>query len=77
MQAALLGTGGGKGATSPMRPRPVCRTTTFLLRVGVLAIDLIDFDFDCWHRTCDDLSAVSRRSLDAVGESVQRLLASL
>jgi glutaminyl-peptide cyclotransferase len=46
-------------------------------RVGVPSIDLIDFDFDCFHRTCDDLSAVSERSLDAVGETVLRLLASL
>ena len=37
------------------------------LREGVPAIDLIDFDFDCFHRTCDDLSPVSERSLDAVG----------
>jgi glutaminyl-peptide cyclotransferase len=44
---------------------------------GVPAIDLIDFDFSCFHRTCDDLSAVSERSLDAVGETVYRLLASL
>ena len=46
-------------------------------RVGVPAIDLIDFDFPCFHRTCDDLSAVSERSLDAVGETVRRMLASL
>jgi glutaminyl-peptide cyclotransferase len=44
---------------------------------GVPAIDLIDFDFDCFHRTCDDLSVVSERSLDAVGETVFELLASL
>jgi glutaminyl-peptide cyclotransferase len=47
------------------------------LQEGVPAIDLIDFDFPCWHQTCDDLSAVSKRSLDAVGESVLRLVASL
>jgi glutaminyl-peptide cyclotransferase len=47
------------------------------LRAGVPAIDLIDFDFPCWHRRCDDLSAVSRRSLNAVGETVYELLASL
>jgi glutaminyl-peptide cyclotransferase len=47
------------------------------LRVGVPAIDLIDFDFACFHLTCDDLAAVSERSLDAVGETVLRLLASL
>jgi Zn-dependent M28 family amino/carboxypeptidase len=47
------------------------------LEEGVPAIDLIDFDFACFHRTCDDLSVVSERSLDAVGETVLRLLASL
>jgi hypothetical protein len=43
-------------------------------RQDVPSIDLIDFDFDCWHETCDDIDAVSRRSLDAVGESVYELL---
>jgi glutaminyl-peptide cyclotransferase len=47
------------------------------LQEGVPAIDLIDFAFPCWHRRCDDLSAVSERSLDASGEAVRRLLASL
>jgi glutaminyl-peptide cyclotransferase len=47
------------------------------LRVGVPAIDLIDFDFNCWHRTCDDLSAVSERSLDASGETVLELIRGL
>jgi glutaminyl-peptide cyclotransferase len=43
---------------------------------GVPAIDLIDFDFPCWHRRCDDMSAVSARSLDVSGESVLELLRS-
>jgi glutaminyl-peptide cyclotransferase len=47
------------------------------LRVGVPAIDLIDFDFPCFHRRCDDLSAVSERSVDAVGETVYELLRTL
>jgi Peptidase family M28 len=47
------------------------------LRAGVPAIDVIDFTFACWHRTCDDLSAVSARSLDAVGETVAELLRAL
>ena len=50
---------------------------TPFLGQGVPAIDLIDFDFPCFHRRCDDLSAVSERSLDAVGETVLRMLASL
>jgi hypothetical protein len=41
---------------------------------GVPSIDLIDFDFPCWHRRCDDLSRVSERSLDATGETVYELL---
>ncbi len=44
---------------------------------GVPSINLIDFDFACWHRTCDDLSAVSERSLDATGETVHELLRNL
>lgn len=47
------------------------------LRRRVPAIDLIDFDFGCFHRACDDLSAVSERSLDAVGETVRELLPTL
>jgi glutaminyl-peptide cyclotransferase len=44
------------------------------LRSGVPAIDLIDFDFRCWHKPCDDLDVVSERSLDAVGETVLELV---
>ena len=47
------------------------------LQEGVPSIDLIDFDFACWHRTCDDLSQVSPESLDATGEAVYELLRSL
>jgi glutaminyl-peptide cyclotransferase len=47
------------------------------LQGGVPAIDLIDFDFDCWHRRCDDLSAVSEESLDNVGETMMELLPTL
>jgi glutaminyl-peptide cyclotransferase len=47
---------------------------TPFLRRGVPAIDLIDFTFDCWHKKCDDLSAVSARSLDYTGEAVTQML---
>jgi glutaminyl-peptide cyclotransferase len=47
------------------------------IRHGVPAIDLIDFDFACFHRPCDDLSAVSRQSVDAVGETMMAFLADL
>jgi hypothetical protein len=47
------------------------------LRRGVPAIDLIDFEFACWHERCDDLTAVSKDSLDAVGETMMAFLAGL
>ena len=47
------------------------------LEAGVPSIDLIDFTFPCWHRRCDDMSAVSERSVDAVGETVYELLRTL
>jgi glutaminyl-peptide cyclotransferase len=47
------------------------------LREGVPAIDLIDFGFPCYHRRCDDLSAVSPRSVDAVGETIFELMRTL
>lgn len=47
---------------------------TPFLRRGVPAIDLIDFTFECWHKTCDDMSAVSARALDLAGETVVRML---
>ncbi len=47
------------------------------LQAGVPSIDLIDFDFPCWHKRCDDLSKISPRSLDAVGETVYELLRTL
>jgi glutaminyl-peptide cyclotransferase len=68
----------GAGATFPPGIRGAIQDDHLpFLEEGVPAIDLIDFDFDCFHRTCDDLSVVSERSLDAVGETVLNLLASL
>jgi glutaminyl-peptide cyclotransferase len=43
-------------------------------RAGVQTLPLVDFDFRCWHKECDDLSAVSRASLDTVGETLLELL---
>jgi hypothetical protein len=43
-------------------------------RAGVRTLPLIDLSFPCWHKACDDLSAVSRKSLDAVGETLLELL---
>jgi glutaminyl-peptide cyclotransferase len=65
----------GKLAAFPPRVgSAVVDDHTPFLRAGVPAVDVIDFEFPCWHRPCDDLSAVSARSLDAVGETVLELL---
>lgn len=45
-----------------------------LLRVGLRVIDVIDFDFPHHHRLSDDLSTVSARSLQTVGDVALRLV---
>src|SRR3954453_6023607 len=47
------------------------------IRQRIPSIDLIDWDFPCYHKTCDNLSAVSEKSLDASGEAVAGLLSTL
>jgi hypothetical protein len=44
---------------------------------GIPAIDIIDFDYPQRDSLQDDLDAVSRRSLDAVGEAVHLLVSRL
>jgi glutaminyl-peptide cyclotransferase len=68
----------GVGSVFPNRSvGPVLDDHYAFIQQGVPSIDLIDFDFPCWHKLCDNLSAVSMRSLDAVGESMVELLRSL
>ena len=40
------------------------------LRAAVPAVDLIDFDYPCWHMACDTLEQVSAHSLKIVGDVV-------
>jgi len=47
------------------------------LERGVRAIDLIQWPYVCFHARCDDLSAVSERSLDMTGETVLQLVRTL
>jgi glutaminyl-peptide cyclotransferase len=65
----------GAGGAFPSATRgPISDDHLPFLNRGIPAVDLIDFDFPCWHRACDDLSQVSKRSLDQTGESVLELL---
>jgi glutaminyl-peptide cyclotransferase len=62
-------------ATFPARTQPpVIDDHVPFQRAGVPAIDVIDLDFACFHRSCDDLTAVSAESLDAVGETMVEFL---
>jgi glutaminyl-peptide cyclotransferase len=47
---------------------------TPFLRAGLPAIDLIDFDYACWQKLCDDLGQVSRTNLQKVGATVLELV---
>ena len=47
------------------------------LERGVRAIDVIQWPFVCFHQRCDDMSAVSERSLDMTGEAVLALVRTL
>ena len=76
LRQAAKRTGNGRHFP-PRTSSPVLDDHIPFLRAGVPSIDLIDFDFPCWHRTCDDMSAVSMKSVDASGESVLELLRSL
>jgi glutaminyl-peptide cyclotransferase len=67
----------GVGSVFPPRSQGVILDDHLpFLRTGVPAIDLIDFDFPCFHRRCDNLSVVSERSVDAVGETMIEFLRS-
>lgn len=69
----------GVGAVFPARSAGVAIVddhVPFIAR-GVRAIDLIDFDYPQRDSLQDDLDAVARRSLNAVGEAVHLLVARL
>jgi glutaminyl-peptide cyclotransferase len=65
----------GSGAAFPDETQGVVEDDhTPFVRRGVPSIDLIDFSFPCWHKPCDDLTAVSKASLDKSGEAVLEFL---
>jgi len=68
----------GVGAAFPAElGRPITDDHTPFLERAIPAIDLIQWPYACWHRRCDDLSAVSERSLDMTGEAVAELVRTL
>jgi hypothetical protein len=76
LRAAAQRVGAGR-AFPPGLIGTVLDDHTPFTRRGVPAIDLIDFTYPCWHKTCDDLAHVSQRSLDLSGESVLEMVRTL
>jgi len=74
---AAAGRAGAGGAFPPAVTGAVSDDHLPFIEAGVPSIDLIDFTFSCFHRPCDDLSAVSESSLDKTGETVLELLTTL
>jgi hypothetical protein len=62
---------------SPVSAGQILDDHTPFTQRGVAAIDVIDFDYPPRDSLEDNLEAVARRSLDAVGEAVYRLAARL
>jgi glutaminyl-peptide cyclotransferase len=75
LRAAAKRAGSGVNFPDEVSGQVLDDHTPFTQR-GVPSIDLIDFTFPCWHKTCDDLSAVSEHSLDRSGEAVLEMLRS-
>ena len=77
-EAPQRGQSSGRARGVPARrPGPGFRRPPSVHRGRGALVDLIDFDFPCWHRRCDDMSAVSQGSVNAVGETIYELLRSL
>jgi glutaminyl-peptide cyclotransferase len=68
---------GAASAFPPGSGSAVTDDHTPFLAQGVPAIDLIQWPYACWHKPCDDMSAVSERSLDQTGETVVELVRTL
>ncbi|GAC1439116.1 MAG: M28 family peptidase [Solirubrobacteraceae bacterium] len=65
----------GFGAVFPAATRSeILDDHTPFTRAGIPSVDLIDFDYACFHQLCDTPAQLSAASLKAAGESVLGLL---
>jgi Zn-dependent M28 family amino/carboxypeptidase len=60
----------GYGAAFPKDEIDISDDHIPYLRASVPAVDLIDFDYRCWHMACDTLDQVSAHSLKIVGDTI-------
>src|ERR1700759_3830364 len=73
LRAAAQKVGSGKAFPDEIQGVVEDDHTPFIEQ-GLPSIDLIDFTFPCWHQTCDDLSAVSKTSLNTSGKAMLEFL---
>lgn len=65
---------GYEDAFIPLEKYSITDDHTPFLRLGIPAVDLIDFDYPYWHTTQDTLDKTSPESLTRVGRVLQALL---
>ncbi|MCA1682976.1 MAG: M28 family metallopeptidase [Actinobacteria bacterium] len=73
LRAAASAVGAGRAFPAATVGQVLDDHTPFRL-AGIPSIDLIDFDYPCWQRTCDTLSQISRTSLGLSGRTVLALV---
>ena len=77
LRAAARSVGAGTAFPSGSLDAALTDDHVPFLERGVRAIDVIQWPYECFHRSCDDVSAVSERSLDMTGEAVLQLVRTL
>jgi glutaminyl-peptide cyclotransferase len=77
LRAAARKVGSGAAFPSGSLSAGVTDDHVPFLRRGVRAINVIQWPYVCWHMRCDDVPAVSERSLDRSGEAVLQLVRTL
>lgn len=73
LRAAARAVAAGGAFPAGTVPQILDDHTPFRL-AGIPAVDLIDFAYPCWQRTCDTLHQISRASLAASGRTVLDLV---
>ncbi len=73
LRAAALRVGAG-GVFPPGTQNEILDDHTPFGRAGIAAIDLIDFDYACFHKLCDTPVQLSPQSLGDVGRTIVELL---
>jgi len=67
----------GYGANFPNNPITIDDDHMPFIRLGVPAVDVIDFDYPAWHKDEDTMDKLSAKSLEIVGSVVVEVISRL